>query len=94
MGRLGPWNRALAAAVCGSVILLAVTGPLLWWLRRPSRARRLGAPPAPARIPRAVGLATLLLSLAFPLVALTLALIALLDWAVMRRFPALRATLD
>lgn len=94
MGKLGPWNRALAAAVCCSVLLLAVTGPLVWWLRRPARAGRLGAPAAPARVPRAVLLATALLSLALPLVALALAVVALLDWAVLRRLPGLRATLD
>lgn len=94
MGQLGPWNRALAAAVCCSVLLLAVTGPLAWWLRRPAGASRLGAPPAPAHVPRAVWLATALLSLALPLVALALAVVALLDWAVLQRLPGLRATLD
>ncbi len=67
-GDLGLWNIALNTGFCLSVILMAVSGLILWWKRRPAGAR-LGAPPRPVDIPYVKGalLVTLALSLAFPM---------------------------
>ena len=94
MGYLGPWNKLASAAVCGLVLLLAVSGPVTWWLRRPARSLRLAAPPAPVRVPALAWVLLVTMSLAFPLVALVLLLVALADRLVVRRLPALRALLD
>jgi uncharacterized iron-regulated membrane protein len=94
-GLLGAWNVALSAAVCAGALFLACSGARMWWLRRPARAWRLAAPPRPAgRAPRAaVGLLALL-GLGFPLLGATLLALLVLDLAVARRVPALRAALD
>jgi uncharacterized iron-regulated membrane protein len=94
MGYLGWWNKLASAAVCVLVLLLAISGPVMWWLRRPARSLRLAAPPAPARVPGLAWVLLATLSLAFPLVALVLLLVGLADRIVIRRVPALRALLD
>lgn len=93
MGHLGGWSTAGAALVCVLVLLLALSGPAMWWLRRPARAFRLAAPSAPARLPKGAW-ALLLLSLAFPLTALTIAAVVLADALLFRRLPRLRGALD
>jgi uncharacterized iron-regulated membrane protein len=43
---LGVVSMVLSAAMCLGILFLCVTGPLLWWRRRPRGAARLGAPRA------------------------------------------------
>ncbi|MBN8630659.1 MAG: PepSY domain-containing protein [Rhodobacterales bacterium] len=90
-GDLGLWNIALNTAFCLSVMLMAVSGLVLWWKRRPAGAR-LGAPPQPAEIPYAKGvlLITLGLSLAFPMLGLTLLAVIVLDLVVLSALPPLK----
>ena len=90
-GDLGLWNIALNSGFCLSVMLMAVSGLVLWWKRRPAGAR-LGAPPRPADIPYAKGalLVTLALSLAFPMLGLTLLAVIVLDLVVLSALPPLK----
>jgi len=90
-GDLGAWNIALNTAFCLSVIVLAVSGLVLWWKRRPAGAR-LGAPPRPVDIPYAKGalLVTLALSLAFPMLGLVLLGVMVLDLVVLVAVPPLK----
>lgn len=90
-GDLGAWNLALNTVFCLSLILVSVSGLVLWLKRRPSAAR-LGAPPRPADIPYAKGalLITLGLSLAFPMLGLTLLAVILLDLLVLSAVPPLK----
>lgn len=90
-GDLGPWNVALNTGFCLSVIAMAVSGLVLWLKRRPTGAR-LGAPPRPDDIPYAKGalLITLALSLAFPMLGLTLLAVILLDVLVLSALPPLK----
>jgi uncharacterized iron-regulated membrane protein len=89
-GDLGVWNIALNTVFCLSVIVLAVSGLVLWWKRRPAGAR-LGAPPRPVDIPYAKGalLVTLGLSLAFPMLGLVLLGVMVLDLVVLTALPPL-----
>ena len=90
-GDLGLWNVVLNTGFCLSVILMAVSGLVLWWMRRPAGAR-LGAPPRPTDIPYAKGalLVTLGLSLAFPMLGLTLLAVIVLDLVVLSALPPLK----
>jgi uncharacterized iron-regulated membrane protein len=90
-GDLGLWNIVLNTGFCLSVMLMAVSGLVLWWKRRPAGAR-LGAPPRPADIPYAKGalLVTLALSLAFPMLGLTLLAVIVLDLVVLSALPPLK----
>ena len=90
-GDLGLWNIALNTGFCLSVILMAVSGLVLWWKRRPAGAR-LGAPPRPTQIPYAKGaiLVMLALSLAFPMLGLTLLAVIVLDLVVLTTLPPLK----
>ena len=91
-GDMGIWNLALNTAFCLSMIFIAVSGVVMWWLRRPSGARRLAAPPRPANLPLWKGavLVGLFVSMAFPLVGITLLTLLALDLLVLSRIPALK----
>jgi uncharacterized iron-regulated membrane protein len=90
-GDLGVWNIALNTGFCLGVILMAVSGLVMWWKRRPSGAR-LGAPPRPEDVPYAKGaiLIMLALSLAFPMLGLTLLAVIALDLVVLSAIPPLK----
>ncbi len=91
-GDMGNWNLALNTVFCLSVIFIAASGVVMWWLRRPSGARRLAAPPRPANLPLWKGavLVGLFISMAFPLVGITLLALLALDLLVLSRIPALK----
>ncbi|MCC5781083.1 PepSY domain-containing protein [Nitratireductor sp. B36] len=86
-GDMGLWNLALNTVFCLSVIFLSISGLVMWWMRRPSRALRLAAPPLPANLPLWKGavVVMLLVSLLFPLVGITLLALLALDVLVIQR---------
>ncbi|EKF19286.1 PepSY-associated TM helix domain-containing protein [Nitratireductor pacificus] len=90
-GDLGVWNLVLNTVFCLAVVFLCVSGVAMWWLRRPARTFRLMAPPLPAQMPLWKGAMTvmLLVSLAFPLVGITLLVLMALDILVISRSPRL-----
>jgi len=90
-GDLGVWNLALNTAFCLGIILMSVSGAIMWVKRRPTGAR-LGAPPRPVDLPYAKGaiLITLALSLAFPMLGLTLLAVMLLDLLILSAIPPLK----
>lgn len=92
MGLMGTWNAVLNMGICLGLITLALSSVVLWWKRRPSGSARLAAPPRPDEVPFAKGaiLITLALSLAFPVLGLTLLAVILLDLVVLSPFPALK----
>jgi uncharacterized iron-regulated membrane protein len=96
MGALGGLNLAGAAGVSLATLLLSLSGLVTWWLRRPARALRLAAPPRPAldRIPVATWITAAVLGVLFPLAGATLVGVAMLDWVLVRRVPALHRALS
>ncbi|MEZ8824604.1 PepSY-associated TM helix domain-containing protein [Vibrio amylolyticus] len=80
-------NKLLNALFCVSFIAIAVTGVVMWWIRRPSGSAKLGVP---ARFEQdgvwRVGLMTVvILGISFPLAGLTIVVVFALDAFVIRR---------
>ncbi len=95
-GQMGLWNVVLNIAFCLLVAFSCVAGVVMWWKRRPAKAARLAAPPKPDQTPLTGGLIVIaiVLSLAFPVLALTIAAIALFDLIVLRALPPLKRILN
>ena len=90
-GQLGLWNVVLNIAFCVIVIFVCASGVVMWWKRRPVGVLRLAAPPMPAGVPlRGVAVIALALSVAFPMLGLTLGAVLLLDVVVLRHVPAMK----
>lgn len=83
---LGWWNTALNLLFCLTVILLVVSGVVMWWKRRP--AGSLGAPlyARNYRVPVAILFLGVAVSLALPLTGVAIALFAVIDFILPRRF--------
>ena len=89
---MGLWNTILNTVFCLMIVFLCISGIVMWWKRRPSGAFRLAPPPLPADLPLWKGAVFigLLLSLAFPLVGLTLLAAMALDLLLLSRIPVLK----
>lgn len=75
----GPFNQVIGLVAALGVILLSVTGALMWWRRRP--AGRIGLPPMPADRRLAGGVVALIIALGIflPMAGVTLILALLAD---------------
>ena len=85
---LGRFNQAIGVLTALGLLLMAVSALQMWWRRRPDGV--LGAPPASLPAGRLRGAMALLclLALLLPLLGVSLLLVALVEWAVLRRVPA------
>jgi uncharacterized iron-regulated membrane protein len=92
MGGMGTWNVVLNTVFCLSVLLISVSGVVMWWLRRPVGAWRLGAPPMPKNLPLWKGAVVIVVALgvAFPLAGLTMLAAVILDVLVFSRIKPLK----
>lgn len=92
MGLMGTWNFVLNVVFCLSVIFVCISGLIMWIIRRPSKAARLAAPPAPAEMPfwKGAALIAILVSIAFPLLGLTLLTVLAFDVLILSNLPALK----
>jgi uncharacterized iron-regulated membrane protein len=95
-GQIGLLNIVLNVAFCLTVIFLCLGSLVMWWLRRPAKAARLVAPPMPADLPMTgwVIFTLLLLSLAVPVLGITLIGVMALDLIVLSSAPALKRLLS
>lgn len=93
MGKyFGLSNQLLMLFAALILIVLSVSGTVMWWQRRPKGTGWLGAPPMPThvqgwKVPLAI---VAVLGIAFPLVGLSLVTVLLLDYFVLARIPALK----
>jgi uncharacterized iron-regulated membrane protein len=84
-GQMGWWNIALNILFCASVLLISISGIVMWWKRRP--AGQLGAPlyPREYRIPAGALLTGAALAVAFPLGGLAIVVFAAIDLLLPKR---------
>ena len=86
----GVFNQLLMLATCIAIILICVSGTVMWWKRRP--AGRLGVPPMPPRKSVYIGLWIMagVFGLAFPMTGIAIVVMVLIDQAILRFVPPLR----
>ena len=89
---MGILNLVLNSAFCMSVLLVSVSGLILWWKRRPASVNRLAAPPRPNYLPFWKGAAALVVALGvmFPLAGLAILAVLVLDVTLLRMVPAMK----
>lgn len=82
--QFGLANQLVLLAACLGIVLLAVSAAVMWWKRRP--AGSLGVPPMPSDRRIFLGLLALLAvgGAIFPLVGLSLLVMATLDWLAVK----------
>ncbi len=90
--RLGLVNFWATALFCAGVLFMCVSGPMMWWRRRPA-GRAVGAPRGrlPLRATPALAVLVVALGIFLPLFGLSLVVLLLLDQLLLRRIPILRA---
>lgn len=95
-GDMGLWSAWLNVVFCLAVVLLCVSGIVMWWKRRPVNAGRLAAPRAPANAAlwKSGALVMLVVSVAFPLSGAVLLSVLLIDGLLLSRWPALQQRLQ
>lgn len=96
MGLMGTWSFILNLLFCLSVIFVCVSGVVMWLKRRPSKAGRLAAPPAPAEMPlwKGAALICVVTSMAVPLLGLTLLAVLAFDVLILGTIPAVKRALS
>jgi len=82
--QFGLANQIVLALACLAIILLAVSGGVMWWKRRPKGS--LGVPPMPQNRRTLYGLAAILAvgGVIFPLVGASLIVMLILDLAIQK----------
>ncbi|WP_341357385.1 PepSY domain-containing protein [Rossellomorea sp. y25] len=86
--QFGIINQLISLFICLGIILVVVSGFYLWLKRKPKR--EMGSPKAPSILKMKLFLLLMIvLGILFPLVGVSLIVILLLDWLVIKRIPAL-----
>lgn len=79
----GVLNQLLGTVAALGVLLLAISGLVMWWQRRPPR--RFSETGDTAALPRPVFVGVLALAFLLPLLAATFVLSLAVDWLVRRK---------
>ncbi|TMU87001.1 PepSY domain-containing protein [Bacillus sp. BHET2] len=86
--QFGLINQLISLFICLGIILVVVSGFYLWLKRKPKK--EMGAPKGPSILKmKSFLLLMIILSILFPLVGLSLIVVLLLDWLVIKRIPTL-----
>ncbi|SFJ54170.1 PepSY-associated TM helix domain-containing protein [Thermoflavimicrobium dichotomicum] len=86
----GLLNQLLGLFTCIGLIVIAGSGLIMWWKRRPQG--KLGAPTAPKnfKMTKWVSMIIIILGILFPLVGVSLLIVLLLDFLIIKRIPTLQ----
>ena len=92
MGQFGLWNLIASTLFALSVIVLCISGVIMWWKRRPSAQFALSPPPVPKNFARWKHAVWLLLpiSLLFPMAAVAIAAAVVFDILAQMIVPKVR----
>ncbi|PKF49630.1 PepSY-associated TM helix domain-containing protein [Enterovibrio nigricans] len=95
-GGISVVNKIANVFFCSVFIVIALTGGIMWWKRRPKGAGRLAAPPSPVGSGFWVlGFITLTtISVLFPLAGTSVVAIVGVDWLVFRKIPAIKHAIN
>jgi uncharacterized iron-regulated membrane protein len=90
---LGLWSFWGTALMCVAVIFMCLSGPVMWWRRRPKGSAALAAPRGrmPLRASPLLVVAAVALGMLLPLFGASLLVALVLDQLVLRRIPAFAA---
>jgi uncharacterized iron-regulated membrane protein len=91
MGRqYGPLNAIVMGGACLAIIAAVISAPVMFWKRRPKKT--LGTPRRPlnAHIPRQAMVVAMILGVIYPMLGVSIVLVAAFDQVVVRRFGPLR----
>lgn len=86
----GPLNQALGVLTALGLMTLCVSAVVMWWQRRPSD--KLGAPQILPNERLAPGLALIIVALGIflPVLGISLIIIGVIEWLMLRRIPRVR----
>lgn len=87
----GAWNQALGVLTAAGLVLMSVSGVVMWWRRRPEG--RLGAPLPPleaAQYGKGLVAIIVVMGVFLPVLGGSLLLVGFIEWAVLRRIAVLR----
>lgn len=87
----GAWNQVLGVLTAAGLVLLSVSGVVMWWRRRPEG--RLGAPLPPleaAQYGKGLVAIIVVMGVLLPVLGASLLLVGFIEWAVLRRVAVLR----
>ncbi|PEZ82990.1 PepSY domain-containing protein [Bacillus sp. AFS017274] len=91
--QFGLINQIISLLICIGIMLVAFSGFYLWWKRKPKKG--LGAPKAPPIKNMKFFLFLLIgLGILFPLVGLSLIVVWLIDWLIIKRISAVKKFLN
>ncbi|MFJ7990594.1 PepSY-associated TM helix domain-containing protein [Peribacillus frigoritolerans] len=91
--QFGLINQIISLLICLGIILVVCSGFYLWWKRKPKK--RLGAPKAPQIKNMKLFLFLLMgLGILFPLVGLSLIVVWLIDWLIIKKISAVKNFLN
>jgi uncharacterized iron-regulated membrane protein len=85
-GQLGWWNIALNAAFCLLVLLVAASGVVMWWKRRPTGSMSAPLYPKDYTVPKPAFVLGAALALAFPMGGLAILFFAIIDMSLPRHW--------
>ncbi|TBR41534.1 PepSY domain-containing protein [Marinomonas agarivorans] len=91
-GYMDTWNIVLNTVLCLLILLICISGIVMWWQRRPSKALTLKAPPMPKNLSRwkQASVLMLVLSVFMPLASLCIIGLLCLDALSARYLPRLK----
>ncbi|MGP7815699.1 PepSY-associated TM helix domain-containing protein [Niallia sp. 01092] len=91
--QFGLLNQLASLMICLGIIFVVCSGFYLWLKRKPNKA--IGAPKAPSMWKQKNFLILMaVLAILFPLVGLSLLVVGLMDWLIIRRIPRVRKLMN
>ncbi|MDN3697044.1 PepSY domain-containing protein [Vibrio cortegadensis] len=95
-GDISILNKILNVVFCLAFIVIAVTGGVMWWIRRPTGQMRIGAPPRfeSDGLWKAGIVTIIILGLVMPMAGGTIAVMLIIDWLIFQRVSQLKSALN